>query len=268
MISCTLACLALAASPLSPLKQGSPIIQNPDTLVAGSSSGVDMAALQAAASGVMQLEGARFGIAVRDFTTGEGFTRGSGIFEIGTPELIVCSCAIDLDARGIVPLDTLSSRNETLGDQVIMAREGDMEATMRVGERLKHIIPGWLAEKGFDSTTYHGTQLLWPGAPEVDPNTSTPGDCMGMLSIIEARLGEPTIRRLTRNPFTRTGLEDLQSSATPIYGFCSRGEGGQTRAAIAYLPDGRKVGIVIIADHLCCTEKADLAFRMMWAALQ
>jgi hypothetical protein len=269
MISCTvLVFAALAGSPADASKQGgSPVIQNPDTLVAGATD-VDMAALEAAAAGVLELEGARFGIAVRDFSSGDGFTRGSGTFEIGTPELIVCSCAIDLDSRGVFPLDTLSSRNETLADQVIMAREGDIEATMRIGERLEDFIPGWLRDRDFEATTYVGTQLLWPGAPEVESNTSSPADCMGMLAIIEGRLDEPEIRRLTRNPFTRTGLEDLQNSASPIYGFCSRGDGGQTRAAVVYMPGGRKVGIVILADGLCCTEKADLAFRMMWAALQ
>jgi hypothetical protein len=261
--------LAVAASPAPADKQGgSPIIQNPDTLVSGGAGAIDVAALEAAADEAMDLTGARFGIAVRDFSTGDGFTRGTGAFEIGTPELILSACAIDLDARGLFPLDTLSSRNETLADQIIMAREGSVEATMRIGERLKDLVPGWLREKGFTSTTYSGTQLLWPGAPEVEPNMSSPSDCMGMLALIEARLDEPDIRRLTRNPFTRTGLEDIQSGEASLYGFCSRGEGGQTRSAIAFMPGGRKVGIVILADGLCCTEKADLAFRMMWAALQ
>jgi hypothetical protein len=261
--------LISAASLATASSQGlPPIIQNPDTLIAGGAGTIDMAALEAAADEVLDLTGARFGIAVRDFSTGEGFTRGTGTFEIGTPELILSACAIDLDARGLFPLDTLSSRNETLADQIIMAREGDIEATMRIGDLLKDLVPGWLREKGFTGTTYSGTQLLWPGAPEVAPNMSSPSDCMGMLAIIEARLSEPEIRRITRNPFTRMGLEDIQTGDMPLYGFCSRGAGGQTRAAVAFMPNGKEVGIVILADSLCCTEKADLAFRMMWAALQ
>jgi hypothetical protein len=269
MLSGMLICLALAGSPLTAGKQGgSPIIQNPDTLVSSGSGTVDMEALEAAAAQALDLDGARFGIAVRNFTTGEGFTRGSGTFEMGTPELILSACAIDLDSRGLFPLDTLSSRGETLADQIIMAREGDIEATMRVGERLEDLVPGWLSENGFTHTTYSGIQLMWPGAPEVEPNTSSPSDCMGMLALIEARLDNPDIRRLTRNPFTRTALEDIQTSAAPLYGFCSRGDGGQTRSAIAFLPGGSRVGIVVIADGLCCAEKADLAFRILWTALQ
>jgi hypothetical protein len=92
---------------------------------------------------------------------------------------------------------------------------------------------------------------------------------MGMLSLIESRLDEAEIRRLVRNPFTRTGLEELQGGSAPIYGFSSRGDdGGRCRAAIIAVPGGNRIGIVVLADDLCCEAKVDLAFSMMWDALK
>ncbi len=260
-------CLALTSAPPAGTKQPS-IVVNPDTVITAPAEGLDE--LREAADEAIRLEGGHFGIAVKDFTTGESFTRTEGgSFDIGSPEIILAACALAFDTQGIVPLDTLSSRNETLSDQVIMMREGDLEACMRVGERLeKERIGTWLTLSGFTSTEYGGVQLLWPGAPAIDPNYSTPGDVMGMLSLIEGRLDESEIRRLVRNPFTRTGLEDLQSGGVPIYGFSSRGEGGRCRAAVIALPGGHRVGLAVLADDLCCEEKADLAFRMLWEALR
>ncbi len=261
----------LAAIPGHGPKQGDipSILMNPDTLISAPSGGISD--LRSAAREAIALEGGHFGIAVRDFETGESFVETEGgTFDIGSPELIVAACAIDLDRAGIVSLDTLSSRGETVGDQIIMAREGSQEALNRVTNRVRpQSIVEWLDQEGFTSTTYSGIQFFWPGAPEVDPNISTPSDCMGMLSIIESRLGEAEIRRLVRNPFTRTGLEELQGGSATIYGFCSRGqEGGRVRAAIVSLAGEHRIGIVVLADQLCCEAKVDLAFSMIWEALK
>jgi len=261
----------LTAAPGTASKQGDApsILMNPDTLITSPSGGIDD--LRDAAREVLGLEGGHFAVAVKDFETGESFieTEG-GLFDMGSPDLIIASCAIDFDTRGIMPLDTISSRYETLADQIAMLREGDLEACRRVGDRLEHErVDSWLATKGYTSTTYGGTQLYWPGAPEIDPNTSSPDDCMGMLSIIESRLDEAEIRRLVRNPFTRTELEELQGGSATIYGLCSRGDdGGRLRAAVIALPGDHRIGIVVLADQLCCEAKADLAFRMMWEALK
>lgn len=261
----------LTAAPGAASKQGdSPsILMNPDTLITSPSGGIDD--LRDAAREVLGLEGGHFAVAVKDFETGESFVETEGgLFDMGSPELIIASCAIDLDRAGVVSLDTMSSRDETVGDQIIMAREGDLDALNRITGRVRRpTIDSWLAQKGFGSTTYGGVQFLWAGAPSMDPNMSSPGDCMGMLSIIESRLDEAEIRRLVRNPFTRTELEELQGGSATIYGFCSRGtEGGRVRAAVIALPGDHRIGIVVLADQLCCEAKADLAFRMMWEALK
>ena len=261
----------LTAAPGTSPKQGDApsILMNPDTLISAPSGGIDD--LRDAAREVLELEGGHFAVAVKDFETGDSFieTEG-GLFDMGSPELIIASCAIDLDRAGVVSLDTLSSRGETVADQIIMAREGSQEALMRVTNRVRpQSIVSWLAQEGFSSTTYGGIQFFWPGAPAVDPNMSSPSDCMGMLSVIESRLDEAEIRRLVRNPFTRTELEELQGGSATIYGFCSRGsEGGRLRAAVVSLPGDHRIGIVVLADQLCCEAKADLAFRMMWEALK
>lgn len=261
----------LAAAPQAGSKQGGipSILVNPDTLVTSSSVSIDD--LRDAARDVLDLPGGHFGVAVKDFETGESFVETEGgLFDMGSPELIIASCAIDLDMAGVVSLDTMSSRGETVADQIIMAREGSQEALMRVTNRVRpQSIVSWLAQQGFTSTTYSGVQFFWPGAPEIDPNTSTPSDCMGMLSVIESRLDEAEIRRLVRNPFTRTDLEDLQGGAATLYGFSSRGQNaGECRAAIVSMPGGQRIGIVVIADELCCAGKADMAFRMLWESLK
>ncbi len=263
------AAVIAAASPGS-TKQGSTpsILVNPDTVITAASVNLDR--LEDAAEDAIAMSGGHFGIAVRDFSTGAGFVKTEGgTFDIGSPELILAAMAIDLDRTGRVPLDTLSSRHETLADQLIMAREGDLEATMRIGERMDDVgVAEWLARKGLSSTTYSGTQLLWPGAPAVDPNISTPADCMELLAVLESRLDDPDVRRLARNPFTRTPLEDLQTGSSPIYGFSSRGEGGRCRAAVVALTAGRMLGIVVLADQLSNPDLADMAFRMVWEALR
>lgn len=263
--------MILTAAPGTASKQGDApsILMNPDTLITASSGDIDD--LRDAAREVLGLEGGHFAVAVKDFESGESFVETEGgLFDMGSPDLIIASCAIDQDRAGIVSLDTLSSRGETVADQIIMAREGDLEALNRVTGRVLHQdIVSWLEREGFSSTTYSGIQLYWPGAPEIDPNISSPTDCMGMLSIIESRLDEAEIRRLVRNPFTRTGLEELQGGSATIYGLCSRGEdGGRVRAAVVSLPGDHRIGIVVLADQLCCEAKADLAFRMMWEALK
>ncbi|NLP06381.1 hypothetical protein GX411_10590 [Candidatus Fermentibacteria bacterium] len=260
----------LAAGSHGSAKEGTTpsILVNPDTVITAAT--VDLDRLEDAAEAAIAMGGGHFGIAVRDFSTGRGFVKTEGgTFDIGSPELILAAMAIDLDAAGTVPLDTLSSRHETLADQVIMAREGDLEATMRIGERMDDAgIAEWLSRKGLSSTTYSGTQLLWPGAPAIDPNISTPADCMELLAIVEGRLDDPDVRRLARNPFTRTPLEDLQTGSAPIYGFSSRGEGGRCRAAVVALSAGRTIGIVVLADQLSNPDLADMAFRMVWEALR
>jgi hypothetical protein len=267
---CAVAAAVLAASPTSVRKQGdSPLILvNPDTVI--TSTSFDISQLEGAADRVIALSGGHYGVAVKDFSTGESFTRSEGgVFDIGSPELIVAACAIDLDRMGECSLDTLSSRDETVGDQISMGREGDMEATNRITGRVRpERIRSWLDEEGFDDTEFHGVQLLWPGAPDMEPNTSTPGDLLGMLGVIQSRLGEAEIRRITRNPFTRTALEDIQSGGTPIYGFSSRGEGGRCRAAVFVLSGNHMVGVVVVGDQLSGEDKADLAFRMMWEAMR
>jgi len=259
----------LVSAPGAAIQQPT-ILLNPDTVITTAPEG-GLDALVEAAEEAVELDGGHFGIAVKDFATGETAVRTEGgTFDIGSPDLIICSCAISLDESGECSLDTLSGRDLTVGDHIMMAREGNLEVLNMITGRVRPArIATWLAEKGFTSTTFSGVQLYWPGAPEVDPNVSTPGDCMGMLSVIQGRLDEAEIRRLVRNPFTRTGLEDLQSGGTPIYGFSSRGQdGGRLRAAVIALPDGHMYGSVVLADSLCCEEKADLAFRMVWEALK
>jgi hypothetical protein len=187
----------------------------------------------------------------------------------GPREEFSTSAAPNLDRMGECALDTMSSRDETVGDQISMAREGNLEAANRITGRVRpERISSWLTQKGFTSTEFNGVQFTWAGAPEVDPNISTPEDCMGMLRVIQDRLDEAEIRRLTRNPFTRTALEDLQSGGVPIYGFASRGVGGESRAAVFALSGDHMIGIVVVADQFTDENMADLGFRMMWEAMR
>ena len=70
-------------------------------------------------------------------------------------------------------------------------------------------------------------------------------------------------------PFVGTGLEgSVQGDAGfTIYGFTTIEMGGSSRGVIALGPANEAFAIIVLADQLCCDEKADLAFSMTWEAL-
>jgi hypothetical protein len=261
----------LLMSPAQPGKQGGVpfIVVNPDTLAQQESGSGDLSGVQGDLASIISLEGGHFGVGVVDLESGETAARSeAGRFFIGLPNVATAACVIDLASTGEFPMDNLVARIETIEEVLRRAQQGGVDASNRPFHDIgADRIDSWLAQKGFTGTELHGVQLLWEGAPEVDPNYTTVEDCLGMLRVVYENMDTPSTRRITSNPELGAALESEIPPGTTVYGWTSTGDGHRDLTLILYMPDGRRYGMVVLADDLCCSEKADLAFSMLLDAV-
>ncbi len=261
----------LVLSPVPSGKQGNTpfIVVNPDTLVQEEQSSSSLAGLTGELASIIGLEGGHFGVGIVNLVTGESISRSeSGRFYIGLPNVITGTCGIDLSASGEFPLETLVGRDVTLWEKLSRAQQGSVEASQRpfydLGlDRMRD----WLAEQDFNGTEIYGVQLEWEGAPDVDANLTTVNDCLAMLEIVYANLDIPAVRRIVMNPELGRALESVLGSSSTVYGWTSTGVGHRDITLIVFTPAGGKYGLVVLADNLCCPEKADLAFSRLLDAV-
>jgi hypothetical protein len=260
----------LVLSPVQPEKQGGiPIVVNPDTLVQEESGTGSLAGLTGELASIIGLEGGHFGVGIVDLESGESISRSEGgRFYIGLPNVITGSCGMDLSASGEFSLETVVGRDVMLWEKLSRAQQGSVEASQRpffdIGiERIRE----WLDESGFDETEVYGVQLEWEGAPEVEANLTSVDDCLAMLEIVYANLEVPVARRIVMNPDLGPALESSLGSSSTVYGWISTGVGHRDITLIVFTPDGGRYGLVVLADNLCCPEKADLAFTRLLDAV-
>lgn len=261
----------LVLSPARPDKQGGTpfIVVNPDTLVQQEEASGNLAGISGELSSIVSLEGGHFGVGVVDLVSGESVHRSEGgRFFMGMPNVATGACVIDLSASGVFPMDSLVARIESIEEVLRRAQQGGIDASNRpfhdVGSNL---IDSWLVEQGFSDTELNGVQLTWEGAPEVDPNYTTVEDCLGMLRIVYDNMDTPSTRRVTTGPELGSALESSIPAGTTVYGWISTGDSHRDITLILYTPDGGRYGMVVLADELCCPEKADLAFTRLLDAV-
>lgn len=199
---------------------------------------LDMDRVADAVETAMELPGARFGIAVADLGTGDTFVRSDGgLFD---------ACGVRLVAAAM---------------RTTPASAGAAEDPFLPGAAE---IERWLETEG-PGSTFLSRAGSTPGAPVTV--MTIPGDALEMLGALARGLGSPSVREEFRNPLGGTPLEDLEGDGTRAYGVLEHSEGSASFAVVAVMPGGRMAGIVVLADMLCCPEKADLAFRLIWESL-
>jgi hypothetical protein len=211
-----LAALAAGGMRTPPMVVDPVLVYNGDRLPLG--------AIESAADGIMELDGARFGIMVRDFADGDEMARGDGgVFDTGGSAVALFACGL-----------------ETGGGSAV----GD-----------------WLEEEGLGRSAIAGDGTL----------ISDPADVMAMLELIDGRLLMPSVRAALGDPLQGSRFEtDAESTGIRLYGFRTVREGpagAGCTAVIAAMPGGRRAGIVLMADNLCCAAKVDLAFLVLLQSL-
>ncbi|NLP06382.1 hypothetical protein GX411_10595 [Candidatus Fermentibacteria bacterium] len=220
----------LVIIPVEPVPQPGPLLLSGDHPLPG----IDMERVADAVETAMELPGVRLGIAVADLGSGDTFVRGDGgPFDAGGVGLVAAAMLASAESAGAT------------GDSMPF---GTAE------------IERWLESEGPGSTFLSSSDA---SATVI----TTPGDALELLSMLAHGLGNPCLREEVASPLAGTSLEDIVVLDTFTYGIVERREGSASFAIVALMPDGRMAGIVVLADMLCCPEKADLAFRLVWESL-
>lgn len=270
-------------------KMSSPLLLLVTFIAFGQESGVpsifgEMSGTQGLPEGAEQavedvctLEGGNFGVVVKNLSSGETVSRNAeSSFNVGNPDLILVTAAIDFIEAGELDLDEMPGPDESIEEIVRWTVEGNDEAAVKIYcSAGKEKFPAWLSEHGFDDTEFNSIYLDWEaewedrmGEELNEPNYSTPSDYLGILEHLAERLDAPVVRRLTRNPLSgNSQLNLLQNEFAAVYGTSSLEAGGSSRALILVFADGTKIGVVLLGDDLCCAAKADLAMEMLLQAL-
>lgn len=212
------------------------------------------------------VEGADMAVGLVDMATGERLIAGDeGLLDMGNPELPILACAVDLVIEGSASLEDMPGREETVEDLIRETARGRADP----GINLHHYIgpeqfEAWLLENELTEMEYHGFQLHFERAPEVDQNMATVNDLLTLLVILDAGIDVPRLRGLLHHdfPFGPAILSDSEG-AIP-YGTVSFEEEGESIGVIGVLPDGSRIGVAVIASEPCCNGKAELAFMMVW----
>jgi hypothetical protein len=249
MIHLLLAGLSLTASPLNTL------------------------AVQAQLSSIPAIEeltGGEFSAAVVDFETGDVLlSTGSGSFPVDDPDIFMLAYVVELMQDNNILLSTEVGRDETIADRFWMAFRGNREAAGRamwiVG---LESLSAWVADNGMKDTELHDIQLLWEGAPAVNPSMSSIQDVANALQIIHSGMDMPVVMEIMENPDMGEGQAAAVGEGWDLYGWVDKGESHKTFALIALSPEGRELGLVLLSDDLCCEEKGDLAMMLLWEAVQ
>lgn len=243
------------------------IVINPDTLVTETTS-TQFAEISSDIEDIIGLEGGNFSVGLIDLATGESVSRSeSGSVNLDDPNIFLLAYAVDEEGRAPLALDTLRGRNETLEDQFLSGFRGNTEAALRamnfLGLENTQI---WAENSGFINTDLSSVQLEWEGAPEENPSKSTADDVLEILQILYSNIGDPSVRRIMRNPSVDSEFYEALGTGTILYGLVDTGSDHKTYAIIAITAEGRELGLVVLADDLCCEGKGDLAFRMLCEA--
>lgn len=260
----------LLAAPLTGVKQGGlpPMLINPDAYSGQSSDGLP-SNLGPVMDQVLALPGASFGLGVVDLQSGERITRnGSRQYQIDTPDIVMAAYSVARHNSGEFRLDTLVRHQTQLW---MLIRDGQQGSRERLLAAIIHCgnfepLHAWLAAN-YPSTIFSGVARDWEGAPETDPNFTTPDDCLDFMEITYGSLDNIAVRRMTSNPPLSDDLELALGDDNIIYGWIS--SRGDTRSInlIISKPDGAKYGVCVLANDLCCPAKADLGFTTIWNAL-
>jgi hypothetical protein len=264
----TLSLLLLVAS--AALSQGGGL---PSIFGEGSSARGLPEGTERAVEDVCALEGGSFGVVVKNLASGETVSRNAGSsFDVGNPDLVLVTAAVDFVEAGELDLDAMPGPDESIEQIIRWTAEGNDEAAVKIYcSAGKERFPAWLSENGFDDTEFNSIYLDWEADLDIEvnePNYSTPSDYMGILEHLAERLDAPVVRRLTRDPLSgNSQVNYLQERFAAVYGTSSLEAGGSSRALILVFPDGTKIGVVLLADELCCPSKADLALEMILQAL-
>jgi hypothetical protein len=230
----------------------------------------DLTQLQPALQGISALDGGSFGVMAVDLATGE--TVGVGTdreYDIGNPDMFAIPCALDRVAGGEQSLDYQVSPDRNFEDILIVAGTGNDEYTSKVFSVIgRDVISSWLSSEGLSDSEVNGVFLDWEGAPVPLPNTSTPADCAQIVLKMNEMLSSSVARRVLADPLDGAPvMEGYGDSFSAVYGVSSVDAAGSSRGLVLVYPDGRRVGLVLLADQLCCESRPDLALRMALDAL-
>ncbi len=127
---------------------------------------------------IEELTGGEFAASVIDLQTGDVLTStGSGSFPLDDPDIFMLAYTVELMQENIVSPDTIVGRDETVTDMFQRALHGNREAAGRAMWTVGlESLSAWVAANGMTDTELHDIQLLWPGAPAVNPSMSSRQD--------------------------------------------------------------------------------------------
>ncbi len=247
MIHGLLAFIALTASPLTTLTVQTQISSIP---------------------AIEELTGGEFAASVIDLQTGEVLlSTGSGSFPLDDPDIFMLAYVVELMQDNSILLSTEVGRDETIADRFMWAFHGNREAAGRamwiVG---LESLSAWVAASGMEDTELHDIQLLWPGAPAVNPSMSSTDDVARALQIIHSGMNMSAVTEILENPDMGEGQASSIAEGWDLYGLVDSGENHKSFVLIAVSPEGKKLGLIILSDDLCCEEKGDLAMMLLWDA--
>ena len=263
----------LISSPGTMLKDGGlpPMLLNPDTVVAETSSGLS-SNLGGIMDNVVALPGAVFGLGVVDLESGERITRNAQRrFYIDKPDIVNAVVCVERHNSGELRLDSLIARNEQLWQVVKRGQQGARAATQSLVYYIGGMehIDNWLESSGYSSTTkFNGiVEEGWDESYDYEPNYTTVSDCLDFMEIVSEALDVTAVRRMTTNPPLSGELEVALGSSNVVYGWISGREDTRCINLIISKPDGSRYGVTVLSNDLCCPAKADLGFSMIWDAL-
>lgn len=243
------------------------IVQNPDTLVEEMSNTSAIGSITLAS--IEGLEGADFGAAVIDLNTGEILAQmGSGQYAIDDPDIFLLAFAVELMQEGVLDPDTMVGRDITITDEFWWAFHGCRESAARAMWTIGlESLSAWVAEKGMSDTELHDIQLQWEGAPETQQSLSSIEDLASALIIIHSGYDIPAVLEIMEDPDMGEGQAAEVGSEWDLHGWVDEGTAHKTFILIAQGSGGNDFGLILLADELCCTGKADLAMLLLWESV-
>ncbi len=229
----------------------------------------DLSPLRSKLAGVTALDGGDFGVLAMDMVSEETVSSGGGDFDIGNPDIFLLPMALERVREGELSLDYLIGPSRSLEDVLIVAGTGNDEFMMKLFSILEpEQIGSWMAAAGLSGSEVSGVFLEWEDAPVPLPNESTLEDCALVLPKMDGLLSSSIARRVLVDPLNGNPvMEGYDDDFLAVYGISSVDAAGSSRCMIVVYPDGRRVGLALLADQLCCEERADVALRMALDAL-
>ncbi len=215
---------------------------------------------------IEELHGGEFGAAIIDLETGDVLaSTGSGSFPLDDPDLFMLAYTVELMQNNGISPDTIVGRNETMAERFRRAFNGNREAAGRAMWTVGlESLSAWVAVNGMEDTELHDIQLQWEGAPRTDPSMSSWKDVAHALRIIYSGMNMPSVVEIVDNPDMGEGPASKVAEGWDLYGWVDAGEHHKTFALIALSPEGRKLGLILLDNNLCCQGKGDLAMMLLW----